>query len=278
MSDRTRSPFPGMDPWLESHWGDVHHELISKLADQIAPLLPPDLFVRVQERVYVLDDVGTGDRRTPQQWVPDAGLFRFDRRTPAAPPDSGVSAVAEPIRVSVPIVEPVTEGYIEVRRLRGDRPLVSAVEVFSPTNKSTRQGRAEYLRERADYVAGRVNLMEVDLLRGGHHLIGVPRAAVRAAATAYRVAVRRGGADEVELYPVALRERLPRVRLPLGPGPSQSVVLDLQLPIDHVYKRGRYDAEIDYARPPDPPLSPDDAAWAAERIAAAAGRGPSGGV
>ncbi len=263
-----RSPFPGMDPWLEASWGDVHHELISKLADQIAPLLPPDLSVRVQERVYVLEEAGD-DRRSRQQWVPDAALFRLgDPRPTAAPTGPGGLAVAEPIRVPVPVAEPVTEGYIEIRRLRGDRPLVSAVEVLSPTNKSTRQGRAEYLRERADYVSGRVNLMEIDLLRRGRHLIGVPRAAVRAAAAAYGVSVRRGGAGTVDFYPVSLRERLPLVRLPIGPD-AAAVVLDLQPPIDHVYRRGRYDAEIDYAVPPDPPLAADDAAWAVERVAAA---------
>ena len=264
------SPFPGMDPWLERTWGDVHHELISKLADQISPLLPPDLFVRVQERVYALDDPAADERRSAQQWVPDAGLFRLNRPSPSGSTAPGGLAVAEPIRVPAPRAEPVTEGFIEIRRLRGDRPLVSAVEVFSPTNKSHRQARADYLRTRADYVAANVNLMEVDLLRGGRHLIGVSRAVVRAAGTAYRVAVRRGGSAEVDFYPVALRERLPLIRLPIGPGPTQSVVLALQQPIDHVYRRGRYDAELDYGRPPDPPLSADDAAWAAERVAAAA--------
>ncbi len=24
-----KSPFPGMDPYLEEHWGDVHHNLIT---------------------------------------------------------------------------------------------------------------------------------------------------------------------------------------------------------------------------------------------------------
>jgi hypothetical protein len=269
MAADRRSPFPGMDPWLESSWGDVHHEIISKLADQIAPLLPPDLFVRVQERVYVLDDAEAGRwGLQPQQWVPDAALFRLNRQPLDGPAEPGGLAVAEPIRVPSLAAEPVTEGFIEVRRLRGDRPLVSAVEVFSPTNKSDRHARAEYSRERADYLAAKVNLMEIDLLRGGRHLIGVSRAVVRAAATAYRLAVNRGGATEVDFYPIGLRERLPLVRLPIGPGPSQSVVLDLQQPIDHVYHRGRYDVEIDYARPLRPLLSIEDAAWAADRVAA----------
>src|SRR3954470_17684496 len=48
-----RSPFPGMDPWLESYWGDVHATIITDLADQISAQLPAELFVRVEEMVYV---------------------------------------------------------------------------------------------------------------------------------------------------------------------------------------------------------------------------------
>ena len=32
-----RSPFPGMDPWLEASWGDVHHTIISSLRRQVVP-------------------------------------------------------------------------------------------------------------------------------------------------------------------------------------------------------------------------------------------------
>jgi hypothetical protein len=267
MAADRRSPFPGMDPWLESSWGDVHHEIISKLADQIAEVLPDDLFVTVGERVYVFNPDDQW-----QHWLPDVATFVIGpgRAGGVAEADPAV-AVAEPILIKVPD-EPVTEGFIEIRRLSDDRPLVTAVEVLSPTNKGTTQGRDEYLAKRADYHRPKVNLMEIDLLRGGRHLVGMPAASLRAEGDApYKVVVRRGGelaGLELAYYPIRLRERLPRVRLPMRPSDAD-VVLDLQQPIDHVYRRGRYDLQIDYARPPDPPLSADDAAWAAERLAAA---------
>jgi hypothetical protein len=37
------SPFPGMDPWLEQHWGDVHHSIITYARDQLQERLPPGL-------------------------------------------------------------------------------------------------------------------------------------------------------------------------------------------------------------------------------------------
>ena len=45
------------------------------------------------------------------------------------------------------------------------------------------------------------------------------------------------------------------------------MTLDLPELIDLVYSRGRYD-DIDYSRPPEPPLDPSDAAWAEEVRAA----------
>ena len=47
------SPFPGMDPYLESHWGDIHHRLVNYACDAIQPHLPGDLYARMEERVYV---------------------------------------------------------------------------------------------------------------------------------------------------------------------------------------------------------------------------------
>ena len=38
-----KSPFPGMDPYLEAHWGDVHTRLIVYSGDQFRPQLPTDL-------------------------------------------------------------------------------------------------------------------------------------------------------------------------------------------------------------------------------------------
>jgi hypothetical protein len=35
------SPFPGMDPYLEQHWGDVHASLIIDGRDQLQQRLPP---------------------------------------------------------------------------------------------------------------------------------------------------------------------------------------------------------------------------------------------
>ncbi len=73
---------------------------------------------------------------------------------------------------------------------------------------------------------------------------------------------------EAEYYPLQFRERLPRINVPLRRGDAD-VLLDLQQPVDAAYQLGGYARRIDYARPPVPPLSPDDAGWAAGCVAAA---------
>ena len=49
------SPFPGMDPYLEQHWGDVHHNLISFAEGWLNERLPRDLvnlqFLKAEECV-----------------------------------------------------------------------------------------------------------------------------------------------------------------------------------------------------------------------------------
>src|SRR5687767_10347134 len=56
------SPFPGMDPYLESAaiWPDVHHELISEIRGALNPSLRPDYVARVELRVYISDEDDPG--------------------------------------------------------------------------------------------------------------------------------------------------------------------------------------------------------------------------
>jgi len=139
-----------MDPWLERSWGAVHHQLISHLWQQIAPQLPDDLFTEVEETVYVLDEAD-GDASHKKSYRPDVAVFlRPDPNgagnvsTALAEPEAGI------FRVILP-EEPVVEGYIEIRQLSEGNPLVTAIEVLSPTNKSTAIGKTAYLHKRRAY-------------------------------------------------------------------------------------------------------------------------------
>ena len=54
--------------------------------------------------------------------------------------------------------------------------------------------------------------------------------------------------------------------MPLRKGDADAP-LDLQALVDQAYRNGRYDT-LDYKADPDPPLRPDDAAWADELLRA----------
>ncbi len=112
-----KGPFPGMDPYLERHRGDVHRRLITYICDRIRTALPSDLRARMQERVYI----ESPDWR--HEYDPDVRVIE----RPAGRASGGGTAVAEPATIArvnegvpppaEPIgirfdQEPVTEGYI----------------------------------------------------------------------------------------------------------------------------------------------------------------------
>lgn len=70
-----------------------------------------------------------------------------------------------------------------------------------------------------------------------------------------------------EGYGLKLRERLPGIRIPLRSG-DPDIVLDLQTVLDQAYEAGAYGRSLRYDHPPDPPLEPADAEWAAGLISA----------
>ena len=62
------NPFPGMNPWLESHWGDVHTRLTTYSCDQLQPQLPSGLRARIEEYIAVeTDPLRADDNDVPLQ-------------------------------------------------------------------------------------------------------------------------------------------------------------------------------------------------------------------
>ena len=60
------SPFPGMDPYLEEFWGDVHHSMITHSVAAIQRELPPGLFARIDVREFVEPE---GEKFSPASWM-----------------------------------------------------------------------------------------------------------------------------------------------------------------------------------------------------------------
>lgn len=257
------SPFPGMDPWAEARWAGVHHSLITELQSQLNEQLPDDLVAKVDERIYI----GHLDLVSPPVRRPD--LYVIEQPGGVGNGGVAVASVASPEIVRFPD-EQIVEGYIEIVDAADHSRVWTAIEVLSPTNKLSADGRREYLAKRDAYHRGRVSTVEIDLLRDGEHLVAVPEDLLTGGrATPYVVCVRRGWKlheREAELYRIALRSKLPTVAIPLRPSDADARV-DLQAAFVASYARNRL-AGMDYDRDPEPALSDADEQWAHERIAA----------
>jgi hypothetical protein len=73
--------------------------------------------------------------------------------------------------------------------------------------------------------------------------------------------------NRFELYPRRLRERLPRLRIPLAE-PDPDVPLDVQVALEQVYEEGRYMRRVRYESACEPPLAEADQEWSTEQWAA----------
>ncbi|MGM0486373.1 MAG: DUF4058 family protein [Planctomycetota bacterium] len=255
------SPFPGMDPYLEAFWRDIHASLIIYARDQLQRELPSDLRARVEERVVV--EPGEGEYRSV---YPDVRVVERGRGPSTATPTETDITVTEPIILQLED-EPMTETFIEIIDIGSGKQVVTVIEVTSLANKLPGNSQEKYRRKRRELRSGGVSLVEIDLLRAGKRYFGVPYHRVPVShRTAYQVFVRRGWQPAaVEIYPVPLRQRLPTVKVPLRKTDA-SVSLDLQTLIEQCYRNGGYDEDIDYRRSPDPPLLPDDDSWADELL------------
>src|SRR4029453_5934831 len=98
----------------------------------------------------------------------------------------------------------------------GNRQLVTAIEILSPTNKRA-EGRMEYLVKRRRILLSTAHLLEIDLLRQGQRL---PMHDPLPPAEYFVLLSRAENRPITEVWPLALRDPLPTVPVPLLPGDS----------------------------------------------------------
>jgi Protein of unknown function (DUF4058) len=264
------SPFPGMDPYLEhpSRWSEVHSRLISSIANGLERRLSDAYFISVEKRVYQLtsdDAVLIG--------IPDTTLATFSRVANTSPQDDGIASeatvtlkpaaayLANYLTVTLPIPMEVRESYLEVRDIEtGD--VITAIEILSPVNKRSGEGRRVYELKRQAILGSQTHFIELDLLRAGS-----PMAMQGSqAATDYRLLVSRASTrPRAQLYGFNVEQPIPIIPVPLRPG-EPDLDLDLKGFLHEIYAQARYARRIDYQQSPVPPLPEVSQAWAIDRI------------
>jgi len=252
------SPFPGMDPYLEdrSLWPDVHSSLITYIREILQPQIRPKYVARIGERIEVAS--------LQKGYIPDVLIVQPPRPPATTIGHTGVLVADEPLTFAF-LEQERHVPYIEIiYRETGD--VVTFIEVLSPANKSG-EGRDQYLQKQDDLLTTQINLVEIDLLGYGRNTTRARTVEItKPPDWRYVVSVSRERyRSRLEVYAFALKDRLPRCRIPLRPA-DPDVVLDLPAVFARCYEVGGYDLMVDYTQAPRTTLSEAETVWLHTRL------------
>ncbi|MFO1440799.1 MAG: DUF4058 family protein [Verrucomicrobiaceae bacterium] len=248
-------PFPGMNPYFESKWSDVHATMIVHMREQLRRQMPQGLYVGVEVGTQILKN-----SRDEKPKVPDASVWKLREDGPvvAEPPNAATPTIAE---TQAPQVR-----RLAVRDLDGE--LLTVIELLSPSNKHG-AGAVVHQRKRLGLMESGINLVEIDLVRQwGLAVIQFEEDAVAemlagdsGSLPAHAVLVFRAATPHVrELYGIRYAESLPSIRVPLG-AEHRDVWLNLQELAIRAHTEGQFDQVTRYQESPTPPLSTEETAW-----------------
>ena len=149
---------------------------------------------------------------------------------------------------------------------REDQQLVTVLELLSPSNKES-PGRTLYLDKRIRVLLQNVHLFELDLLLGGRRL---PQGKPLPPRDYYAFVSRVEQRFNCEVYAWSLRDRLPTLPVPLL-APDPDVMLDFAAIFATTYERGRYARSLNYRKPLELRVRPEDRDWIASLTTAKSG-------
>ena len=252
------SPFPGMDPYLESpsYWGDCHVNILGAIRTDLNATLPNRYAAATELYVWIHEPDAESRRRKPDVYVSDHGSV-LSRETSVATATSATRT-----KIVLPPIPIMGTKYLRIVDVDNQR-LVTVIELLSPANKQPGPDRQAYLSKRNEYLAANVNVVEIDLLRRGSRL---PLGDSPMVMSDYYVLLcRAANFPQAELDTFGIRDPIPEFAIPLDPGENEPV-LSLRRCLDRVYNEGRYAMKIKYDVPPKPPLEGEDATWAREML------------
>ncbi len=257
------SPFPGMDPYIESTgaWPGFHHALLTRLHDDLNDRLPSSYAAVIEERVQLVDL----DEESRRSRVPDVSVIRDDAIVRPAGAAGAALLDLEAVTVALPDFIEDTQGYINIVRLPSHE-LITSIEILSPSNKAS-PGWGEFVMKRRALIAQGVNLVEIDLLLAGQRFDSPE---ILPKGDYFTFVSRADHRMQCEVYAWSIRRTLPKIPIPLK-APDPDMVVDLSSLFAMTYERGRYARSLPYGKPLNLPLSPVDLDWVAERTKALAG-------
>lgn len=256
------SPFPGMDPYLEGYlWPDVRSALAHKIRQQLAPQIQPKYVARIE--IAVVED--TNPEAEIGIMYPDVEVIHVNAGRPASSTIAadvvGAGAggtITAPLTIPLPQVRVATVVIRDVAQ----NILVTSIAILSPVNKRE-PNLTHYRQKRQRLRQAQVHLLEIDLLRCGTRAWTHPQIPE----VPYLVLLTRAQDSVVEVWPIALPDKLPTLPVPLR-SPDTPAIVDLGTALSNVYEEAFYHLSIDYtSTPPPPPFSEADRAWLTTQLA-----------
>lgn len=222
------SPFPGMDPYLESSsvWPEFHHHFVSTLYQ----ILLPGIADRYRAKIV------------SRQYTTELALFTSIVR------------------------EPHTEEFIEVR-LRTDNQLITNIDVLSPANKMTAAGKAAYLATRKEALSHKVSTVEIDLVTQGKPPLDFDRTGLPPHHFTVTI-TRPPTPERYEVYALSIKNRLQKFKIPLAVDDRDTVLdLQMVFARGFEATEAARKIDYRASLPPDVALSAEDQQWVKEWIA-----------
>jgi hypothetical protein len=241
-----------MDPYLErpSLWPDVHIHLIAAISAELNAILPERYSAAADTHVWIQEP--QTESRHP---VPPDVFVKDDY--PKKPTSPAATLSVAPATGIFPEYEFEDEKYLKIIDSESQE-VVTVIEILSPTNKRAGSERDTYVTKRFEYAHSHVNIVEIDLLRGGTR---PPIERATRPITDYCLTVCRTEAlPRVDLWPFSLRDQIPNITIPLHSGEAEPS-LNLRRCLDRVYDENRYRRRARYDLAPIPPIAERDQEW-----------------
>ena len=237
------SPYPGIDPQIERQhkWRGFHNYFLGNAQTHLLAKLPDGYDVETDHRLNLGPDPdGEDEPGGPRRQFGDVGVVRIDR-TAGGGGASAAVVEADPRTHAgrQEVAGAPRQAYARVITIP-DGELVTVIELLSPSNKGSHYD--EFVARRANLLDNGVNLVEFDLLLRGRRL---PVVAGIGDAHGFALVTRAETREESDIWAFTLRDRLPRVPVPLKPDDGH-VVLDVGAVYAETYDRGGFARRLRY--------------------------------
>jgi len=258
------SPFPGMDPYLETphEWPSFHSWFLACLAETLAASMPLGYRVDLEKRVYLeaFDPFSGAETRYS---LPDITVVEHRRTATSGKGVAEGPPAYAPATIYVEEPTEVEETYIQIRDVTRNNAVVTVIELISPINKTPNtRGWAEFQAKRSAVTKSSTHWIELDFLHVGE------RPELLAGRSDYYTLLKR--ADEPNKREVCffdVRDPMPVIAVPLRPEHAD-VLVSLQDVMNTCYSRARHADFLPYGDEAAlSALRPADAQWAHEQIA-----------